>query len=51
MRRIEGSSLTQVTAELSQHAVWVGRGDLCEACQNEHVTVLQRALVHWLEKQ
>lgn len=43
-------TLTQVTAELSQHAVWVGSGNLSEACQNEHVTVLQGTLVHRLDE-
>lgn len=40
--------LTQVTAEFSQHAIWVGSGHLGEACQNQNITVLQGALVHRL---
>ena len=42
---------TQVAAELSQHAVWVGGGHLCEAGQDQDVAVLQRALVHRLGRQ
>lgn len=39
---------TEVAAEFSQHAVWVGSGHLGEARQNQNVAVLQGALVHRL---
>lgn len=47
-RLISPSEPTQVTAEFSQHAIWVGSGHLGEAGQDENITVLQGALIHWL---
>lgn len=42
---------TQIAAELSHHAIWVRRGDLGQACQNENVAVFERSLVHGLKNQ
>lgn len=45
------SKPTEVAAEFSQHAVWIGGWHLGEACQNQNITVLQGALVHRLREE
>lgn len=41
---------TEVAAEFSQHAVWVGSGHLGKASQDQNIAVLQGALVHRLRE-
>lgn len=48
LQLISTSKPTQVTAEFSQHAIWVGGGHLGEARQNQDITVLQGTLIHRL---
>lgn len=46
-----GCARTQAAAELAHHAVWVRRGDLGKACEDEDIAVFERSLVHGLQNQ